>query len=362
MIRQKRLRFSVFMLIAVAVWLMSYSLLMTERTMETVSRTLDVFVRSVLPPLAVFSICAKLLVKTNVMGRLVSARLSFFLNKIGMSAGGFIAFLFGLFAGFPTGAAMLADLYEKGDISEDEAKSLLPFCNQASIAFLIGTVGRSMLNDPGVGWIFFLAQTVTAWICICLTANERRIAKKFLMPKAREDCSAISSFTSSVRESAFSMISVCGFIVFFSLIGTALFDTLAALGFHPGELFCAMIGGSLEISSGFIWLSGGSVSREAVLICGGALLGFGGISVFIQAMERTEAFFFSPEKYFKGKLAASLICPIFSVLFFVLNETSNGKILIFVISVLVFFIFYFLNDVKIKFFSKKCGKIKRNAV
>ena len=158
------------------------------------------------------------------------------------------------------------------------------------------------------------------------------------------------------------MIGVCGFIVFFSLIGTALFDTAQALGFPVGELLRALLLGFLEISGGFLALSEGNFSGESVWILGGAFLGFGGCSVFLQAVEKTERFFFSPQKYFKGKLLASLICPIFTLLFCSLYEKTDGKNLIIVSALFIFCISSLFNFVKIKFFSKKCGKIKRNAV
>jgi hypothetical protein len=141
-----------------------------------------------------------------------------------------------------------------------------------------------------------------------------------------------------------------------------LLDTLSGLGFSCDPLLSVIIGGGLEISSGFLCLSEGNFSKNAFSILGGALLGFGGLSVFMQATERTESVFFSPGKYFAGKLLSCVICPIVSVCFFILYERKNGKSLIFVWAVFIFCIFYLLNYVKIKFFSKKCGKMKRNAV
>ena len=361
MIRHKRGVFSVFPLIALSVWLTAYALLMTQRAMETVRTALGVFVFSVLPPLAIFSVCAKMLVKTNAALKSVFGRLAPFLDVVGMSGGGFTAFLFGLFAGFPTGAAILAELLEKDEISEREAASLLPFCNQASVAFLFGTVG-AMLNDPGVGFVFFCAQTVTAWICVCLTAGGRRDGRAYRPSGKRPAVSLASALTEAVRESAFSMIGVCGFVVFFSLLGTALADTLSACGLPFGPLFYAVAGGGLEISFGFRLLAEGSFSREILWICGGAFLGFGGISVFMQATERTEAFFFSPVKYFGGKIPSCMLCAVFSLLFGLLCERNDGKKLMIALSFMIFCVFYLLNYVKIKFFSKKCGKIKRNAV
>ena len=362
MIRQKRTEISFFILIGVAIWLMAYSLFMTERTIDTVRAALNVFMRSILPSLAVFSVCAKLLAKSDITRIPAPAWLKGFLHGVGMSAGGFSAFVVGVFAGFPTGAAMLADLYEKGEISEGEAKSLLPFCNQASAAFLFGTVAESMFHDSRLGFIFFFAQTLTSWICVCLTAKDRKGCTDICIWRKTSKKSFVKVLTESVRESAFAMIGVCGFVIFFSLFGTVLFDTLSILGLSGGDAFCVIARGALEISSGFLLISKCAFSMESKIVIGGILLGFGGLSVFMQVAERTETFFFSPVKYFGGKLLANLICPIFSALFFFLYNFENGKYLIIATSTLVFCIFCFFNYVKIKFFSKKCGKIERNAV
>lgn len=362
MIRQKRIGFSVFILIALAVWLMVYSLFATERTMETVLTSLRIFVHSILPLLSVFSVCTKILVKTNAVRKLIPARTGSFLLSLGMSNTGFSVFLLSLFAGFPTGAMMLSELCEKGEISSREAESLLPFCNQASIVFLFGTLGTHILGDVRMGFVFFFAQTTAVAVCLCLTAHDRDGCLNSQKAKKDSEISIASALTLSIRETVFSMIGVCGFFVFFSLVGAALRDTLSALGCSLSELFCAMLGGWLELSSGFLLLAEGSFSPMILLLAGGVLLGFGGISVFMQAIDRTEAIFFAPLKYFEGKLLISMLCPLFSVLFYFLYELKRGQNLVIVSSILIFSIFYLLNYVKIKFFSKKCGKIERNAV
>ena len=362
MIQQKRKSFSVFILVALAIWTMAYSLLMTERTIETISSLLQLFGHSILPLLSVFSVCTKLLVKTNAFRRLLPVRGRSLWRSLGMSDAGFSVFLLGLIAGFPTGAMMLSELCEKGEISSKEAESLLPFCNQASVAFLFGTLGTHILGDSRMGFVFFFAQTTTAVVCVCLTAHSRYGCEVSRNDREYSKVSVVSVLTVAIRETAFSMLGVCGFFVFFSLVGSAFTDTFSALGFPLGKLLCAMLGGVLEMSSGFLSLSEGCFSSEMLLICGGALLGFGGISVFMQAIDRTESVFYDPMKYFAGKALASVLCPIFSVLFFHLYERKGGRFLIMMASLAVFLIFYLLNDVKIKFFSKKCGKIERNAV
>ena len=362
MIRQKKDGFSSLLFLLAVIWMTVYSVFMPERTMETVRRALSVFAHSVLPSLALFSVCSKLLVKTGFADRISALPLKTFLKTVGLSPCGFSAFLIGSFAGFPTGAAMLAEFCERGEISKREAASILPFCNQAGVSFLIGTVGVSLFSDAEKGIIFFLAQFTAAWTGLCLTSFFRRTAIVSENTVAFSRISVARAVSASVKESVFAMLSVCGLVVFFSFVNTVIFDTCALMGLPVGKGVRALLGGLMELSFGFLELSSSTFSMEALLVLGGVLLGFGGISVFMQVLERTEAAFYSPILYFAGKLLTSIFCPLFSFLFFALSEYENGEKLIFALFLTILFLVYLLNLLKIKFFSKKCGKLKRNAV
>ncbi|MBR5188392.1 MAG: hypothetical protein IKW18_07970 [Clostridia bacterium] len=362
MIQQKKDGFSSLLFLLAVIWLTAYSIFMPERTIETVRHALTVFSHSILPSLALFSVCSKLLVKTGFADRISALPLKTFLKTVGLSPCGFSSFLIGSFAGFPTGAAMLAEFYERGEISKREAASVLPFCNQAGASFLIGTVGASLFCDAQKGFVFLLAQTSAAWMGLCLTAFFRRSAIESERSPVFSYISVPRAVSAAVKESVFAMFSVCGLVVFFSFVNTVLFDTVALLGLPVGKGVRALLGGLMELSFGFLELSSSGFSTEALLVLGGVLLGFGGISVFMQVLERTEASFYSPVLYFAGKLLTSIFCPIFSFLFFVLSEQENGENLIFVLFLTIICFAYLLNLLKIKFFSKKCGKMKRNAV
>ena len=85
MIGQKRTRFSVSLLIAAALLLMVYSLFAPARAMAVVRHALSVFAASVLPSLALFSVCAKILVKADAVRLLRALPLGGFLRMIGVS-------------------------------------------------------------------------------------------------------------------------------------------------------------------------------------------------------------------------------------------------------------------------------------
>ena len=372
MIGQKRTRFSVSLLIAAALLLMGYSLFAPARAMAVVRHALSVFAASVLPSLALFSVCAKILVKADAVRLLRALPLGGFLRMIGVSRGGFAAFLIGAFTGFPTGASVLAELCEKGEIDPREASSLLPFCNQAGAAFVMGTVGEALFHERRLGILLFAAQTLSAFLGLCLTAGKRHA---FLAEtrREREKKTAMPPFTvltSSIAETAGAMLSVCGFIVFFSLCTEALSDALALVGLSRFAFLRALAGGLLEISAGFLALSETDISADAIAVLGGFFLGFGGISVFLQALDRTERFFFSPADYFLGKGISAVLCPLESLLLFALSQGEKSLIChlffcltqIFTAILLTNVIFGREGKEKFKFFSKKCGKIERNAV
>lgn len=322
MIGQKKERFSAWFLSAAAIFLIGYSLFIPEKAMTTAREALSVFAVSVLPSLALFSVCAKILIRAGFAERLCA--LGRFAYPLGMSAGGLSAFAIGAFAGFPTGASVLAELCERGCIEKKEAESILPFCNQAGAAFVIGTVGASLLGSKDIGTLLFMAQTAAAFLGLCLTSGARRGAVHAVQAQQVQSPPFFSIVTASVRETALAMLSVCGFIVFFSLGTAALFDTLCALGLSLPSALRILTGGFLEISSGFVSLARSDFSWEITLLFGGILLGFGGISVFLQALDRTERFFYAPLPYFLGKLLSSLLCPLTALLLFKIYLWQNG--------------------------------------
>ncbi len=313
----KKIRFSMVFLSLIALGLIGYTLCFPVRAMENIRHTLGIFTVSVLPSLAVFSVCTKILVKMGWVGRLAGLPLLGWLRLFGVSAGGFAAFLFGAFAGFPTGASILAELCENGEISAEEAASLLPFCNQAGVSFVVGTVGALVFGDARYGWLLFFAQTAAALTGLFLTGFARKNIRS-PMAAVRKEISAFSAVTSAISETAVSMVCVCGFIVFFALCADAALSLRLVLSFPLPQWLSIALGGFLEISSGMTALAAARLSLRCSLTFAGALLGFGGFCVFLQAIDRTERFFYSPGRYFFGKLLETLLCPLFVLLLFTL--------------------------------------------
>lgn len=317
-IKQNKNKFSVLLLILFSFWLMAFCLILPEAAAQSALRALFLCAKSVVPSLAVFMICSKILIKTGFCEKLSRTPLRHLCPRLGISCGGLTAFLVGLISGFPMGAVILSELVLRGEISKEEARQMMPFCNNAGPAFVIGTVGAAFFGSVSLGAVLFAAQTAAAVTAVLLTAKRRRMtgAAESILPAGhapKQNISAARIVSSSVSESALSLVSVCGFVVFFTVLSDSFLVIWKRLAQHS---FGAILRGVFEISGGLSALGETGEFPFAVLlaVCGG-ILGFGGISVWMQAADRAEAGSIPMEGYLSGRMLCSLLCALYAVLF-----------------------------------------------
>ncbi len=124
------------------------------------------------------------------------------------------AYILGIISGYPQGAYAIAEIYEKGGCTKDEAERALAFCNNTGPAFMIGAVG-SLFGDTGLGRsLFFLQMGITLLYGI------------ISRPKRLSSCLDIKSNTQisfdiipkAVTSSVIPMLNICGFVVVFAIL------------------------------------------------------------------------------------------------------------------------------------------------
>ncbi|MBO4428550.1 MAG: hypothetical protein J5832_01210, partial [Clostridia bacterium] len=125
------------------------------RTAESVVAALKLSVSAVVPTLVVFVTAYKILTPALTAAFAKMKRLQRF---FAVSPGGMCMIAAGLLSGFPTGSVVYAALRKSGSISEREGESLMPFCNNAGAAFLIGSVGTKMFGFTPYGVALFAFQ------------------------------------------------------------------------------------------------------------------------------------------------------------------------------------------------------------
>ncbi len=208
----------------------------------------------------------------------------------------FGAFVMGQVCGYPIGASMTAALYRQHRITKKQGELLLGVSAGVSPAFLLHAVGGALWGSVGFGVYLYVLQIgfalVVGWMLgRKLQGRETSAAEAGTqIPFARCFCEAVGG-------SAVKLVSVGGYIVFFSL--------LAALLPVHGLLQTGMTV-ILECASGT--LAASAVGGSTGLFLTGFAVGFGGLSVLLQTAHMVGDTGLGLETYCRVKFLSGIFC------------------------------------------------------
>ena len=97
-------------------------------------------------------------------------------------------FLIGLLCGYPVGAKLLQDAFDRQKLSAKQAQRMMVFCNNASPAFIIGILA-SVLGGKNalILWLIQISASLLLGVILPATANEERIPS-FLNATQKRNC------------------------------------------------------------------------------------------------------------------------------------------------------------------------------
>lgn len=249
-------------------------LLMPEKAAEGVRKGLDICASSVIPSLFPFMALSSFLINSRLC--LWRGKFADTVGKKLLSIPGsaLSAVFMSLIGGFPVGATMTAKLLEKGEITKNQAQRMMMFCVNAGPAFVIGTVGVSMLSSVTAGAVILASLMVSSlsmgFFSNLISDGEFAIPKEYKNEAAPEFSQA---FTRSVADAAAAMFSICAWVILFSCING--FTDLLSVS-ENGKIFIKSI---LEVTTGS-FAAAGKVPLPIMCL----IIGFGGICVHCQVM------------------------------------------------------------------------------
>lgn len=214
--------------------------------------------------------------------------------------------LVGFLGGYPVGAQCVAQAYQSGRISRQEAERMLCFCNNAGPAFLFG-IGSSLLPEVWMCWLLWLIHILSALLVAALTPKSQFSASPTLFPSP-------VSLTAAMQRAVRSMGLVCGWIILFrTVIG---FCQRWFLWLLPSNCQLLVMG-LLEMTNGCCVLTEiASVGLRFELF--GLFLGFGGLCVLLQTKSVLSGSRLNGCHYFPGKVAQAafsfLLCVVAQLL------------------------------------------------
>lgn len=265
-----------------------------KRYSEGTISGLTLFFTSVLPGLFPFMLLTKLLTELGIAFK-VSNKLSKISQKVFNTPGvSLFAFFMSIMSGYPIGAKIISDLYQKGLISSSDAKKMSAFCTTSGPIFIIGSVGTIMFGNYKIGLILYFSHIISSVLLGIvyghLTKSSKPVINEHMVIKTKQN----NIISHCINETINGLFVVGAYITIFFLLTellenigfmkillTTINSILEKLNIET-NLTTGMVYGLLEITRGAKILSATSSTASIILTSG--LLSFSGLSIIFQSM------------------------------------------------------------------------------
>ncbi len=265
---------------------------------------LSLCAQTLIPSLFPFMVLSELL-RTSPLARALTALLSRPLCRLlhlGEAAGS--ALILGILCGAPVGAQSLVRALDEGEVTQEECERVLGITTVPSSAFLIGVIGERLLGSPAFGNLLLLSVLLSSLIASLLFARGKNLPVR-ARPMRKREVRATRAFTDAVRLSAQTMLTVCAFVLFFSVLSGALDLILAPLP----ETLRTSVSVLLELSEGARRAC--ALPQKIPAACLSAFAaGWAGLSIHFQILSICDGRGLSFVRYFLCKATEGILCAI----------------------------------------------------
>lgn len=375
--------------------LFAISLVLFSRSNVSAARSgLQLWATAVIPSLFPFFISTELLSYTNLISLLGKGMKKIMMPLFQVPGECFFPFLMGFLSGYPVGAKIVTQFYHSGICSKEQAERLLAFTNNSGPLFIVGTVGITLFGSTQIGILLLVTHILSSISIGILLGVYHRFHKKknlsfsstpHISNLAKIDCSFShlgEILGSSIINATQTILLIGGFVVFFSVVLSILKQShiLTALAnlinpllsiFHINTTFATpILTGILELTNGVQAVTQ-IMNKEIsirIILCA-LLLGFGGISVFLQVFSISAKEKLSMKPYFIGKSLQGILAALYTSLLLklpILNldlpdiqyvsaslPNSNSILSLLCITSILWFLFYLLTRKVVHKYGKK---------
>lgn len=268
-----------------------------------------------IPSLLPFMILTQLLMKSGYLDAIT--------KKMHITYPYFVLFAGTLF-GFPMGCKLTADLYDRGDLTSEEASLLFIISNQMSPAFIGGYILSETLHAPQMipaGYLIFYAPAVCYGLLRLHVLTRGQTSAGKTIRETKKSTSGLrmnfSVLDAGIMNSFETMLKLGCYVMLFSIITSMCQHYLSAF-----PAFCTFTAGLLEVTGAVSAINDFFADTRLKYICMLTAAAFGGCSGIAQTAsilrsgKRSASL--SLAAYIKGRLLlagitaalAALICPL----------------------------------------------------
>ena len=262
--------------------LLIFLLKFPEESLFAARDGMKLWLNTLFPTLLPFLILTGILLHTKGIEKFLSP-LSFFWKKLlGLTPCGAYVFLLGILCGYPMGAKLTSDLYQKNKISKKEASYLLTFSNNPSPGFLTAYVSQICLGGKTktkeITGILLLANIMCMLFFRFIIYKNKTFAP---ISPSKKETSAVSSpgtvIDVSIMNGFETITRLGGYILLFSILGAVVGHFCPA---QTEEKYIFL--GITELTTGLHQLALSSLSYGKKYLYAMTMTSFGGLCILAQ--------------------------------------------------------------------------------
>ncbi len=290
-----------FFLLPGTVYLSICLVIFPREGVKAANDAVNLCINTVIPALFPYLVCSGYISASGfaaVFSRYLSPVMRPIFNVPGSGA---IALVLGTVSGYPIGAVCATDLYASGECTKSDAERLLAFCNNSGPLFIMSVVGCGYLGSPYLGRLLYISHVISAILVgiILRTYNPKTsfVQKSLPKPVLSDTKNTLRIFGGVMDNSVFTILKICGFVVFFTVFAASL----------PKAPLSPYIHGFLEITGGVRTIALQNMDFELKLSLISFFIAFSGISVLFQVGSIAASHGLSLKPYVIGKLLQGLL-------------------------------------------------------
>lgn len=269
--------------------LLLYLILNTKNAVNAIKDGAILFFNGVLPSLFPFLVISNMFFKLDYakyMAKIFSPFMTKFFKTSGIGAYPLIT---SIICGYPIGSKSVCDMYLNNKLTKQQASKLISICSTPGPIFVIGTVCSIFLNVPSSAVIILISIYSALFIYAKIFFKYDKETKKNISHSNYKKHYNIGKiFSDSITNSLNTLLSVMGYIMFFSLVINLIDNTIFFSEHLPFKLhifLSAFIKGLIEMTNGIQELSTINIIPLPLIISSITfLLSFGGFCANMQCI------------------------------------------------------------------------------
>ncbi len=273
----------------------------------------------VLPALLPFMFFTKTLTELGV-AEILATKFKLFPKIFKVPSVAVYVFVLSILSGYPVGAKIVADLYESGNITKEEAYKITTFTSNSGPMFILGSVGIGMFANKKLGIIILISHILGALINGLVYRNHK---EKNLEKNKKIIVKNNLSLGELMWNTVNSVLIIGGFIALFFVIieilnNLHIFSPISNLFSSifncNSNIFNAIFNGIFEITRGCLDISKLGLNEFfSGLLCT-FIISFGGLATAMQAFVFLKKFDMRFSFFIKQKITHAIFASIISII------------------------------------------------